>query len=193
MISANCLAKDKNCHACSHANPLKCVSCKSKDFLMVLGVCTGELMQCAACSKIAWWRHQMEIFSTLLAICAENSPVPGEFPAQRPVTRNFDVFFDLRPNKRLNKQWWGWWFETISHPLWRHRNGHKIHPIARPVRRGMGCPLWVETYNFMMMSSNGNIFRVTGQSCGKFTGHRWISHTKASDAGLWCFLWSVPE
>ena len=39
----------------------------------------------------------METFSTLLAICAGNSPVPGEFPAQRPVTRSFDVFFDLHP------------------------------------------------------------------------------------------------
>ena len=46
--------------------------------------------------------------------------VPGEFPAQRPVTRSFDVFFDLRLNKRLRKQSWGWWFETLSHPLWRH-------------------------------------------------------------------------
>ena len=46
----------------------------------------------------------METFSVLLAICAGNSPVPGEFPAQRPVTRSFDVFFDLRLNKRLNKQ-----------------------------------------------------------------------------------------
>ena len=66
-----------------------------------------------------WWRHQMETFSALLAICAENSPVPGEFFAQRPVPRSFDVFFDLR--KQLSKQWWGWWFETLSHPLW-HRN-----------------------------------------------------------------------
>ena len=33
-----------------------------------------------------WWRHQMETFSALLAICAGNSPVPGDFPAQRPVT-----------------------------------------------------------------------------------------------------------
>ena len=43
-----------------------------------------------------WWRHQIETFSALLAICAGNSPVPGEFLAQRPVTRSFDVFFDLR-------------------------------------------------------------------------------------------------
>ena len=51
-----------------------------------------------------WWRHQMETFSTLLAIFAGNSPVTGEFPAQRPVTQSFDVFFDLRPNERLSKQ-----------------------------------------------------------------------------------------
>ena len=44
----------------------------------------------------------------------------GEFPAQRPVTRSFDVFFDLRLNKSLSKQWWGWWFETLLRPLWRH-------------------------------------------------------------------------
>ena len=40
----------------------------------------------------------METFSALLAICAGNSPVPGEFPTERPVTRSFDVYFDLRPN-----------------------------------------------------------------------------------------------
>ena len=45
----------------------------------------------------------------------------------------------------------------------------------------------------MMTSSNGNIFRVTGHLCGEFTGHRWIPRTKASDAELWCFLWSAPE
>ena len=59
-----------------------------------------------------WWRHQMEIFSASLVLCAGNSPVTGEFPLQRPVTRSFDVFFDLRLNKRLSKQSWGWRFET---------------------------------------------------------------------------------
>ena len=70
----------------------------------------------------SWLRHQMETFSALLAICAGNSPVSGEVPAQRPVTRIFDVFFDLRLNKPMSKQWWGWWFETLSRPLWRHCN-----------------------------------------------------------------------
>ena len=69
-----------------------------------------------------WWRHQMETFSALLAICARNSPVPGEFPAQRPVTRSFNVFFDLCLNKRMSKQSWGWWFEMLPCPLWRHCN-----------------------------------------------------------------------
>ena len=41
-------------------------------------------------------------------------------PSQRPVTRSFDVFFHLCPNKRLSKQSWGWWFETQSCSLWRH-------------------------------------------------------------------------
>ena len=45
---------------------------------------------------------------------------------------------------------------------------------------------------FMKPSSNGNIFRVTGPLCGEFTGHRWIPYTKASNAELWCFLWSAP-
>ena len=64
----------------------------------------------------SWWRHQMEIFSALLALCAGN----------RPVTRNFDIFFDLRLNKQLSKQSWGWWFETLSCPLWRPRNVKRV-------------------------------------------------------------------
>ena len=71
---------------------------------------------------MAWWRHKMETFSALLALCAGNSPVAGEFPAERPVTRSFYDFFNLHLNKRLSKQSWGWWFEMPSCPLWRHCN-----------------------------------------------------------------------
>ena len=67
----------------------------------------------------AWWRHQMEKFSASLALCAWSSPVTGEFLTQRPVTRSFDIFFHLCLNKRLSNQPWGWWFETLSRPLWR--------------------------------------------------------------------------
>ena len=52
------------------------------------------------------------------------SPVTGEFPSQRPVTRSLEVFFDLRLNKRVSKQSWGWRFETSSCSLWRHSNGY---------------------------------------------------------------------
>ena len=107
---------------------------------------------------VPWWRHQMETFSALLALCAGNSSVSGEFPAQRPVTRGLAVFFDLRLNKRLSKQSWGWWFETLSSPLWRHcndsepvlarpvfKNTYNRHPIIVARGTGMGCVLWVQS------------------------------------------------
>ena len=65
------------------------------------------------------------IFRVTGPLCREFTSL-GEFPAQRPVTRSFDVFFDLRPNKRLSKEPWGWWFETPSWSLWRQCNdSHK--------------------------------------------------------------------
>ena len=64
----------------------------------------------------------METFSVSLALCAGNSPVTGEFPSQRPLTQSFDVFFDLRLNKHLSKQWKHQWFEMPSQSLWRHCN-----------------------------------------------------------------------
>ena len=64
------------------------------------------------------WKH----FTALLALGAWNSPVTGEFPLQRPVTRSFDVFFDLRLNEQWSKQSRRWWFETSSRSLWCHCN-----------------------------------------------------------------------
>ena len=66
------------------------------------------------------------IFRVTGPLCGEFTG-PDEFPAQRPVTRSFYVFFDLRLNKRLSKQSWGWWSETPSSSLWRHRNDEQIH------------------------------------------------------------------
>ena len=180
----------------------------------------------------------MEAFSAKLAICAGNSPVNGEFPAQRPVTLSFDVFFDPRLNTWLSKQLWGWWFDTPSCPLWCHSNEvcnqtmkswscgcfwhrfcirycfvrkvshgcrlrHTEHELRETLTllkhqayrwKGCSCDLVVESLPltdwivFMMTSSNGNIFRVTGPLCEEFAGHRWIPLTKASDAELWCFF-----
>ena len=71
---------------------------------------------------LPWWRHQMETFSALLALCVGNSPVTGEFPSQRPVTQSFDVFFVLCLDEQLSKQSWSWWFDTPLCSLWHHCN-----------------------------------------------------------------------
>ena len=70
----------------------------------------------------SWWRHQVETFSVLLALCVGNSLVTGEFPSQRPVMRSFYVFFGLRTNKRLSKQSRCRWFEMPLQSLWCHCN-----------------------------------------------------------------------
>ena len=57
-----------------------------------------------------------------MVLCVGTSPVSGEFPSQRPVTRGFETFFDLRLNKRLCKQTRHRWFETLSRSLWCHCN-----------------------------------------------------------------------
>ena len=104
----------------------------------------------------------MEIFSALLAICVGKSPVTS----QRPVTRSFDVFFDLRPNKRLSKQPWGWWFETLSLSLWRHCNAQRdgsVESVPMPwCRHSISTRfngVWVgrqgQTYCFL---NEGNLF-----------------------------------
>ena len=98
----------------------------SNTFASMFDLCPSDGFRCLGWplwDLQTWWRHQMETYSALLAICAGNSPVTGEFPAQRPETRSFDVFFDLGLIERLSKQSRGWWFETPSRPLWRHCNG----------------------------------------------------------------------
>ena len=89
---------------------------------------------CCCCWDCLFWRHLVvcihcikmtssngNVFRVTGPLCGEFTG-PGEVPAQRPVTRSFDVFFDLRPNKRLSNQPWGWWFKTLSWSLWRHCN-----------------------------------------------------------------------
>ena len=70
------------------------------------------------------------IFRVTGHLCGEFTG-PGESPAQRPVTRSFDVFFHLRLNQRLSKQPWGWWFETPAWSLWRRRNEMNNIGISR--------------------------------------------------------------
>ena len=70
------------------------------------------------------------IFRVTDPLCGEFTG-PGGFPTQRPVTRSFDVFFDLRLNKRLSKQPWGWWFETLSWSLYYTDTG--LSGLVSPV------------------------------------------------------------
>ena len=65
---------------------------------------------------ISWWRHQMETFFALLALCAGISPVTGELPSQRPVPRRFEVFFYPRLNKG--------WANTREASDWRRYRAH---------------------------------------------------------------------
>ena len=75
-----------------------------------------------------WWLDYWRIYASLglseltwpISLTADG--LWSLLLSQRPVTRSFDVFFDLRLNKRLSKQSWGWWFETPSRALWRHCN-----------------------------------------------------------------------
>ena len=74
-----------------------------------------------------------KIFRVTGPLCGEITD-PAEFPTQRPVTRNFDVFFDLRLNTRWSKRPWGWWFKTPSWSSWRQYN--VIVTTHVPIARG---------------------------------------------------------
>ena len=87
----------------------------------------NQIPVCGQAQLIGPWEFFMmpssngNIFRVTGPLCGEFTG-PGEFPAQRPVTQSFDVFFDLRLNKRLSKQPWCWWFETPPWSLWRQCN-----------------------------------------------------------------------
>ena len=133
------------------------------EHIVYYGIDSGWQMIQQDTIHTTWWRHQMEIFSALLAICAGNSPVPGEFPTQRPVTRSFDVYFDLCPNKRLSTQSWGWWFETQSRPLWRHRNVDT-------------CFKWLPSHQ-SWVASPGSLSRLIQSSANYWYVHHYITVT----------------
>ena len=108
------------------------------------------------------------------------SPVTGEFPWQRPVTRSCDVFFDLSLNKWLNKPSRRWWFETTSRPLWRHcngilwclvRNGHNVeHIIITYISK-------VTLYNEILVIVGNGLVPTGSKPLAEpmLTYHQWIS------------------
>ena len=77
-----------------------------------------------------------------------------------------------------------------GHSTWPRQNPPLGHEDSVALERFHHyCPFVGEP---MMTSLNENIFHVSGPLCGKFTGHRWLPRTKASDAELWCCLWYAP-
>ena len=93
---------------------------------------------------IVWWRHQMETFSALLALCEGNPPVTGGFPSQKPVTRIFDVFFDLRLNKRPN----GWANNWDADDLRRNGAHYDVTVMARNCRDKWGVIVFINWSQF---------------------------------------------
>ena len=94
------------------------------------------------------------IFRVTDPVCGEFTG-PGEFPTQRPLTRSFDIFFDLRLNKRLSKQPWGWWFEKPSWSLWRQCN-------ASTVKAKYGVSFVDSAFDWYSVSScNHHVFNIS--------------------------------
>ena len=159
----------------------------------------------------------METFSALLAICAGNSPVPVNSPhkgqwrwalmfslicawingwvnnREAGDLRRYRVHYDVivmwyvgGRDGDINRTYITW-YTCIKRHVAPYIETYWIVIYRDPMHFDIKCNIT------MMTSSNGSIFRVTGHLCREFTGPRWIPHTKASDAGLWCFLWAAPE
>ena len=142
-----------------------------------------------------------------------NSPGTGEFPSQMAsnaenvsiwwrhhhmtIFSDVPLFWHITHSETIRSSGWLFWsslgtlklaLNVSSEDQGSHRDGLSVSLYRH------SCLLAVLlSWLFIMTSSNGNIFRVTGPLCGEFTGHLWVPLTKASDAELWCFLWSVPN
>ena len=92
--------------------------------------------------------------------------------------------FKLLQRHFLNKLWWIWMDRTY----WTNKWNPFIHVTYNKIKSAVLFTWSHITRWYMMTSSNGNIFRVTGPLWGEPTGHRWITHTMTSDEELWCFF-----
>ena len=135
------------------------------------------------CFNSPWWRHRKELCSALMPFCAGNSSVTGEFPAQRSVTRSCDVFFDLRLDQQLSKQWRRRWFDTPSRSLWRHCYGqvrkfmipHEVSSAAKLLLRsfdlhivpGVNLPLRFSQHFCQNVIKLGVLFRLVPEKYRK--------------------------
>ena len=102
----------------------------------------------------------METFSALLAICAGNSPVTGEFPTQRPVTWNFDVFFDLRHNKR-------WVNNGEAGDLSRHRAHYNVTVMSTTSKQQHLISIWISQ---VLLIFNIDLCEICNEALKQFLG-----------------------
>ena len=122
--------------------------------------------------------YDMDYLLSLLQPCVQEIHVEMDSQCRRPVIQRFDIFFIHSLNEVCEMR------HLIT----------TTNPTPNYFSRGCSSRDDVSMVaNLMMTSSNGNIFRVAGHLCGEFTGPRWIPHTKASDAELWCLFWSASE
>ena len=103
----------------------------------------------------SWWHHQMETFSVVLALSEGNPPVTGEFPSQKPVTRIFDVFFDLCLSRGMSKQSRRRWFQTSLRSLWRHWNAMLHEPKTKPLLQ----PMMTEIYMAIIITDPADFLK----------------------------------
>ena len=132
-----------------NGNPFCC-------FICWLMICLGEHPSMVAQTTHwnPWWRHQMGTFSAKLTFFEGNLLVTSGFPSKRPAIRSFNIFFDLRLNKRLNKQSRRRRFETPSPLSWLHCNEVMIRAmeyilwILGPHSRVEKSHIYIDEYNF---------------------------------------------
>ena len=112
LIAFSSVAPLKSCHHDYHWHRCLCVSLLSPPTMNYMMTSSNE-----------------NVFRVTGHLCREFTG-PRWNPRTKAVTRSFDVFFDLHLNKWLSKQSWGWWFETLSCPLWRHCNAEQSRAIG---------------------------------------------------------------
>ena len=148
---------------------------------------------CCVFSCVAYSWHSMmtssngNIFRVTGPLCGEFTG-PGEFPSQRPVTRSFDVFVDLRLNKRLSKQPWGWLFETPSWPLWRHCNvdwilsSHQVLSFWPWPSRWLSC-CWHTAWCCPWLTISPVYLWIDSRESGQFT----VTQTFSRGPRIWVY------
>ena len=116
IVTTSCTASDGN-----FVNMIHCIAFLVNDESVLVCITTAPNGWNPTHDDVIKWKHFPRYWPFVRGI----HRWPVNSPHKRPVTRSFDAFFDLRLNKRLSKQSWGWWFETPSCPLWRHSNVDK--------------------------------------------------------------------